>query len=162
MPRAHGSGGFEAVGLTTHPVGTKAEMQNLREACKHPAGRAPHRIILMSRGLDLTNRKAVDAFGSRVRLEVPGGRAVIYRFEALEKAGLGAVSRLPFSLKILLESVLRQVDGEVITEEDVAALAGWNARNPGSREVPFKPARVALQDFTGVPAVVDQIGRAHV
>src|SRR6266487_1335680 len=109
----------------------------------------------MLRGLDSAKRKTFDAFGSRVRLEVPGGRAVIYRFEALEKAGLGAVSRLPFSLKILLESVLRQVDGEVITEEDVAALAGWNARNPGSREVPFKPARVALQDFTGVPAVVD-------
>src|SRR6266568_308363 len=109
----------------------------------------------MLRGLDSAKRKTFDAFGSRVRLDVPGGRAVIYRFEALEKAGLGAVSRLPFSLKILLESVLRQVDGEVITEEDVAALAGWNARNPGSREVPFKPARVDLQDFTGVPAVVD-------
>src|SRR6266480_679898 len=109
----------------------------------------------MLRGLDSAKRKTFDAFGSRVRLEVPSGRAVVYRLEPLEKAGLGAVSRLPFSLKILLESVLRQVDGEVITEEDVAALAGWNARNPGSREVPFKPARVVLQDFTGVPAVVD-------
>src|SRR5439155_2303000 len=96
-----------------------------------------------------------DAFGSRVRLEVPSGRAVVCRLEPLEKAGLGAVSRLPFSIKIVLESVLRQVDGEVITEEDVAALADWNARSPGSREVPFKPGRVVLQDFTGVPAVVD-------
>src|SRR5205823_6307773 len=139
---------------TTHPVGTKAEPQNLREAFKHPVGRAAHRIIRMSRGLDFTNRKAVDAFGSRALFESPSGRAVVYRLEALEKAGLGAVSRLPFSIKILLESVLRQVDGEVLTEEDVAALAGWSARNPSSREVPFRPARVILQDFTGVPTVV--------
>src|SRR5438445_523921 len=155
MPRAHGSGGFEAVGLTTHPVGTKAGPQNLREGCKHPVGRAAHRTIWMSRGLDFINRKTLDAFGSQALFESPSGRAVVYRLGALDKAGLGTVSRLPFSIKILLESVLRQVDGEAITEEDVAALAGWNARNPGSREVPFKPARVALQDFTGVPAVVD-------
>ncbi len=83
------------------------------------------------------------------------GRAVIYRLENLEKAGLGSISRLPFSIKVLLESVLRNCDGALVTEQDVAALAGWNAKSPAAREVPFKPARVILQDFTGVPAVVD-------
>src|SRR5438876_10229356 len=109
----------------------------------------------MSASRNSSERKALGPLGSRAAFETAGRRAVIYRLEALEKAGLGAVSRLPFSIKILLESVLRQVDGEAITEEDVAELARWNPRNPGSREVPFKPARVALQDFTGVPAVVD-------
>jgi aconitate hydratase len=88
-------------------------------------------------------------------LDTGNGLAVICRLENLEKAGLGSISRLPFSIKVLLESVLRNCDGTLITEQDVAALAGWNAKSPAAREVPFKPARVILQDFTGVPAVVD-------
>jgi aconitate hydratase len=83
------------------------------------------------------------------------GHAIIHRLENLEKAGLGSISRLPFSIKVLLESVLRNCDGTLVTEQDVAALAGWNAKSPAAREVPFKPARLILQDFTGVPAVVD-------
>jgi aconitate hydratase len=83
------------------------------------------------------------------------GHAIIYRLENLEKAGLGSILRLPFSIKVLLESVLRNCDGALVMEQDVAALAGWNAKSPAAREVPFKPARVILQDFTGVPAVVD-------
>jgi aconitate hydratase len=83
------------------------------------------------------------------------GHAVIYRLESLEKGGLGSISRLPFSIKVLLESVLRNCDGALITEQDVADLAGWNAKSPAAQEVPFKPARVILQDFTGVPAIVD-------
>ena len=62
---------------------------------------------------------------------------------------------MPFSIKVLLESVLRNCDGALITEQDVAGLAAWNAKSPAAREVPFKPARVILQDFTGVPAIVD-------
>lgn len=100
-----------------------------------------------------TNRK--DAFGARATLEGHGGRAAIYRLDRLEKAGLGSLSRLPFSIKVLLEAVLRNCDGFLVHEDDVAALAGWNAASPAAREVPFKPARVILQDFTGVPAVVD-------
>lgn len=96
-----------------------------------------------------------DAFGARAALETRSGRATIYRLDNLEKAGLGAVSRLPFSIKVLLESLLRNCDGVLVTEEDVKKLVGWNARNPAAHEVPFKPARVILQDFTGVPAVVD-------
>jgi aconitate hydratase len=100
-----------------------------------------------------TNRK--DAFGARAALETRGGRVAIYRLDRLEKTGLGAISRLPFSIKVLLEAVLRNCDGFLVREEDVTALAGWKAAAPAAREVPFKPARVILQDFTGVPAVVD-------
>ncbi|MGH9813694.1 MAG: aconitate hydratase AcnA, partial [Candidatus Acidiferrales bacterium] len=94
-------------------------------------------------------------FGARASLETRGGRGVIYRLDALEEAGLGNLARLPFSIRVLLEAVLRNCDGELITEEDVKALAGWAAAKPAVREVPFRPARVILQDFTGVPAVVD-------
>ncbi len=96
-----------------------------------------------------------DVLGVRGTLEVSGGRATIYRLDRLEKAGLGKISRLPFSIKVLLEAVLRNVDGFLVKQDDVAALAAWNAKSPAAREVPFKPARVILQDFTGVPAVVD-------
>jgi aconitate hydratase len=96
-----------------------------------------------------------DAFGARCVINTGNGRAVIYRLENLEKAGLGSISHLPFSIKVLLESVLRNCDGALITEQEVAALAGWKAENPAAQEVPFKPARVILQDFTGVPAIVD-------
>jgi len=103
----------------------------------------------------VTGSKPRDPFGARAPLETGEGRATIYRLDRLEKAGLGAVSRLPFSLKVLLEALLRHCDGELVTEKDVAALAGWKAKQPAAREVPFRPARVVLQDFTGVPAVVD-------
>jgi len=96
-----------------------------------------------------------DPFGARAVLNTGGGSAVIYRLDSLERGGLGGISKLPFSLKVLLESVLRNCDGALITEKDVTALAAWNAMNPAAREVPFKPARVILQDFTGVPAIVD-------
>jgi len=103
----------------------------------------------------VTARKTRDAFDARAALEARDGRAVIYRLDRLEKAGLGSLSRLPFSIKVLLESLLRNCDGELVSEEDVRTLAGWRAKSPAAREVPFKPARVLLQDFTGVPAVVD-------
>jgi len=103
----------------------------------------------------VTEKSRKDAFGARDLFDTGNGCVVIYRLESLEKAGLGSISRLPFSIKVLLESVLRNCDGALVTEQDVAALAGWNAKSPAAREVPFKPARVILQDFTGVPAVVD-------
>src|SRR5579863_10244067 len=99
--------------------------------------------------------KMKNAFGARSALQTGSGSASIYRLDTLEKAGIGNVSRLPFSIKVLLESVLRNCDGTLVTEEDVRALAAWNAKSPAAHEVPFKPARVILQDFTGVPAVVD-------
>ena len=78
-----------------------------------------------------------------------------YRLDRLEAQGIGEISRLPYSIRLLLESVLRNCDGRVVTPEDVQALATWKATEPGRTEIPFKPARVVLQDFTGVPAVVD-------
>ncbi|MBI4841842.1 MAG: aconitate hydratase AcnA, partial [candidate division NC10 bacterium] len=80
----------------------------------------------------------------------------VFRLRALEKAGLASgIDRLPFSIKILLEAVLRSVDGELVTGDDVRNLARWHAPAPADVELPFMPARVILQDFTGVPAVVD-------
>jgi aconitate hydratase len=96
-----------------------------------------------------------DSFGARALLGGAGEPVYLYRLDALEKRGLGNISRLPFSIKVLLEALLRQIDGFAVTEGDVARLAAWNAASPAPAELPFKPARVILQDFTGVPAVVD-------
>ncbi|MFQ5927105.1 MAG: aconitate hydratase AcnA [Terriglobia bacterium] len=96
-----------------------------------------------------------DSFGARALLDTGSGSATIYRLDALEKAGLSSISRLPFSIRVLLEALLRHCDTELVTQDDVAALAAWRADKPADREVPFQPARVILQDFTGVPAVVD-------
>jgi len=94
-------------------------------------------------------------FGVRRDFETPSGTATLFSLPALEQAGLGAVSHLPVSIRILLESVLRNFDGRLTTEDDVRALAAWRPDQPAARELPFRPARVILQDFTGVPAVVD-------
>src|SRR5687768_1784293 len=96
-----------------------------------------------------------DPFSARDSFAGPGGPLGIYRLDRLEKQGLGAVSKLPFSLRVLLEAVLRNCDGYLVTENDVRSLAAWNAASPAKAEIPFKPARVVLQDFTGVPCVVD-------
>jgi len=95
-----------------------------------------------------------NAFGSRAGLAA-AGNVVYYRLHRLEEEGLGAVSQLPFSIKVLLESVLRNCDGRLIREQDVASLAGWNPAGGNDGEIPFMPARILLQDFTGVPALVD-------
>ena len=96
-----------------------------------------------------------DPFGARKTLSTAGGEVSFYRLEALETAGVGPVFSLPFSVKVLLEAALRNVDGYQVQEEDVAGLAKWNAAAPAQVEIPFKPARVVLQDFTGVPSLVD-------
>ncbi len=97
-----------------------------------------------------------DVFGARAALDTGFGSAVLYRLDALEKAGVArGLARLPFSIRVLLEAVLRNLDGELVTEADVRNLATWNAGKPKDVELPFMPARVILQDFTGVPAVVD-------
>src|SRR5690606_1196587 len=83
------------------------------------------------------------------------GTAVIYRLSALEEAGLVKLDRLPFSVRILLENLLRNLDGYLVTEEDVRTLAAWNPRALPRKEIPFIPSRVVLQDFTGVPVVAD-------
>ncbi|MFS8544530.1 MAG: hypothetical protein LOD91_11935, partial [Limnochordales bacterium] len=97
----------------------------------------------------------INPFGSRATLDTARGQAVIYRLDSLERAGVADVSRLPFSLRVLLESLLRNCDGFRVTEEQVAALARWRPDRQADQEIGFMPARVLLQDFTGVPAVVD-------
>ena len=99
--------------------------------------------------------KVVDPFGARDSFQAPQGSLGLYRLDRLEKAGVASVSKLPFSIRILLEAVLRNCDGFQVTQDDVVNLAKWNAAKPAELEVPFKPARVVLQDFTGVPAIVD-------
>lgn len=97
-----------------------------------------------------------DVFNSRKHFEVNGKRYHYYNLKALEEAGAGEVTKLPYSIKVLLESVLRQLDGRVITKEHVENLAKWGTDQQSiDVDVPFKPSRVILQDFTGVPAVVD-------
>ncbi|MGE8205810.1 aconitate hydratase AcnA [Heyndrickxia sp. NPDC080065] len=96
-----------------------------------------------------------DLFNARTSFDLEGKRYNFYRLTALEEAGIAKVSRLPYSVKVLLESVLRQLDGRVITKEHVENLAKWGSEEVKDAEVPFKPSRVILQDFTGVPAVVD-------
>jgi aconitate hydratase len=96
-----------------------------------------------------------DPFGAYDTFDTGTGRAGIYRLSRLEDAGLGRVATLPYSIRVLLESCLRYCDGYVVTEQDVRSLAAWDAAVPAQVEIPFKPARVVLQDFTGVPCVVD-------
>ncbi|MEH7392662.1 aconitate hydratase AcnA [Bacillus sp. JJ1474] len=96
-----------------------------------------------------------DVFNARKSFELDGKRYHYYHLGALEKAGIGNVANLPYSIKVLLESVLRQFDGRVITQEHVENLAKWGTDEVKEVDVPFKPSRVILQDFTGVPAVVD-------
>ncbi len=94
-------------------------------------------------------------FGTRGTIPLDGGEAVIYRLRRLSEAGIGHIDKLPFCIKILLENALRNQDGRHFQAEDVLNLASWDAKNPQPVEIPFSPARVILQDFTGVPSLVD-------
>jgi len=97
----------------------------------------------------------LDTFRARRTLKVGDQSYEYYSLAAAEAAGLGSVSRLPFSLKVLLENLLRWEDGRTVTADDIRAIAGWLERGTADREIAFRPARVLMQDFTGVPAVVD-------
>ena len=97
----------------------------------------------------------LDTFRARRTLKVGDASYAYYSLEAAEAAGLGNVSRLPFSLKVLLENLLRWEDGRTVTADDIRAIAAWLERGAADREIAFRPARVLMQDFTGVPAVVD-------
>ena len=96
-----------------------------------------------------------DPFGTRAELMLDGGHAVIFRLGELERKGVGAIDRLPFSIRVLLENALRHAGRGFVTEEHVTALARWSPAPASGGEIPFLPARVVLQDFTGVPCVVD-------
>jgi aconitate hydratase len=97
-----------------------------------------------------------DEFKTLRKFDAGTGReAFFYSLPALEEQGIGKVSRLPISIRIVLESVLRNCDGQKVRRKDVEALANWNAKSPANEEIPFVVARILLQDFTGVPLVVD-------
>jgi aconitate hydratase len=102
-----------------------------------------------------TGRTTWDPFGAQGELQTGNGAVTIYRLRRLEELGLASLPRMPYSIRVMLEALLRQFDGSAITEEDVTRLAGWDAATYVAHELPYKPARVLLQDFTGVPAVVD-------
>src|SRR3954447_16569781 len=94
-----------------------------------------------------------NSYDARAELEVGGKKHTYYRLDALQSSF--DVARLPYSLKVLLENVLRNEDGDAVTKDHVEALATWDHKADPSKEIPFTPARVVLQDFTGVPCVVD-------
>ena len=96
-----------------------------------------------------------DPFKARATLSTKARTYTYYDLGALARQRIGHVEKLPFSIRVLLESMLRHLDGFVVTADDVAGLANWNAKAPAKEEIPFMPARVVLQDFTGVPCVVD-------
>lgn len=96
-----------------------------------------------------------DPFSARDTFDTGTGNAYYYRLDRLKELGYEDIDRLPFSIKVLLEAVLRECDGFQVTEDDVKKLATYDPKNPAKVEIPFKPGRVLLQDFTGVPAVVD-------
>ena len=97
---------------------------------------------------------SVNSFNSRSTLKVGNKEYEIYRLDALDKQGI-STTHLPFSLRILLENLLRTEDGRNVTKEEVRALANWNSKSKPDKEIAFTPSRVLLQDFTGVPCVVD-------
>ena len=98
---------------------------------------------------------SLNSFGTLSNLDVGGKSFGYHRLPALSDAGVGRVDRLPFSLRILLENLVRFEDGTTVTRDDIAALASWEPAGASDKEVAFRPARVLMQDLTGVPAIVD-------
>ena len=94
-------------------------------------------------------------FNSLKSFESDGRQIQYYSLPELENQGIGKISRLPISIRILLEALLRNYDNEVIVEQDIIDIATWEPVKPKATEIPFKPARVVAQDFTGVPLLVD-------
>jgi len=97
-----------------------------------------------------------DEFRTLLKFDAGKGReGFLHSLPALEEQGVGKISRLPVSIRIVLESVLRNCDEKKVRRKDVVTLANWNAKKPANEEIPFVVARIVLQDFTGVPLVVD-------
>ena len=98
---------------------------------------------------------SMNPFGAEATLSTAAGDVKYFSLRKLADDGIGDINTLPYSIRVLLEACLRNVDGFIVNPDDVSNLANWNASAPAQVEVPFKPGRVVLQDFTGVPAVVD-------
>jgi aconitate hydratase len=100
--------------------------------------------------------EAHNLFGTLQNFDPGNGRqGALHSLRQLESAGVGPVSRLPVSIRLVLEAVLRNCDGKRVLEENVRALANWKPTGPRTEEIPFVVARIVLQDFTGVPLLVD-------
>src|SRR5205809_3195315 len=100
--------------------------------------------------------KAHNLFSTLQRFQLGNGKeGAFYSLPQLEKAGVGPVSQLPVSIRLVLESVLRNCDGKRVSEQNVRVLANWKPNTPRTEEIPFVVARIVLQDFTGVPLLVD-------
>ncbi|MFT5358405.1 MAG: aconitate hydratase [Polyangiales bacterium] len=99
--------------------------------------------------------RSLDGFNSRATLDVNGKKVDVFRLDAMDKAGFGDVRRLPYSIRVLLENLLRYEDGTTVTKADIEAVAKWDPKAKPVTEIAYRPSRVLLQDFTGVPAVVD-------
>src|SRR5579871_532635 len=96
-----------------------------------------------------------DFFRARATLRVGSRTVDIFRLDALARAGVGEVETLPYSIRVLLENLLRHEDGVTVERDHIVAVSDWNEKATPSLEIAFRPARVLLQDFTGVPAIVD-------
>src|SRR5689334_15498276 len=105
--------------------------------------------------METTVMTSLDSFKSRKILKVGAKSYAYYSLPAAEQHGLRGISRLPFSMKVLLENLLRWEDGRTVTKDDIKAVAAWLKTKSSEHEIAFRPARVLMQDFTGVPAVVD-------
>jgi len=103
----------------------------------------------------MSNSIITNSFNARIELKTSSGKVFFYRLDKLAEDGIADISRMPFSIKVLIEAVLRNENGVEVTREDVERIAKYNPIDPVIAEFPYKPARVLLQDFTGVPAVVD-------
>src|ERR1700744_1120495 len=101
-----------------------------------------------------TSTQVGNSFGSQSQLKTGNRTYEIFRLDVLEQKGI-SLTRLPYSLRILLENLLRQEDGRSVTADDIEFLAKWDPKAEPSREIAYMPARVLMQDFTGVPAIVD-------
>src|SRR5438477_6310758 len=140
--------------LTTKPPPTRTRRR--ASMAKDPQGSRIKVVVTCRPGRSKEKTMAHNLHGSLQEFRTAGGRTGrFYSLPALEKAGIGKVSRLPVSVRIVLESVLRNCDGRKVTEEHVQQLANWSPTAPRTDEIPFVVARVVLQDFTGVPLLCD-------
>src|SRR6202051_4613434 len=105
--------------------------------------------------METAHMPSLDSFRCCKTLKVGSKTYAYYSLPVAEKNGLKGISRLPFSMKVLLENLLRNEDGRTVTKDDILAFAQWLKTKSSEREIAFRPARVLMQDFTGVPAVVD-------
>jgi aconitate hydratase len=103
----------------------------------------------------MTPVTSADSYKSRKTLKVGSKTYQYFSLKAAEQQGLKGVSKLPFSLKVLLENLIRHEDGRTVSKDDLKAMVDWLRKRKSEREIAFRPARVLMQDFTGVPAVVD-------